>query len=97
MKKFLLCLSFILLIAAPAAKAAAFYSPVTAQVIISTGQDSARSAVTDSTAATPTGNDYSRYARDEKSGRMWRWMIAIDLVILLLILFAIVRSRRKKK
>jgi hypothetical protein len=96
MKKLLLCISFLLLLAAPALQASHAHT-VIAQVIVSTGQDSARSSVSDSTASAPKGDDYSTYARDEKSSNTWRWIVALDLVILMLILFAISRSRRKKK
>lgn len=68
-----------------------------AQVIVSSGADSARSAVSDSVANLTEGNDYSKYKRDEKSSSTWRWMIALDLVILMLIIFAISRTKRKKK
>lgn len=97
MKKLVSCLLFLLLLATPAASTAHNHVPVIAQVIVSTGADSARSAVSDTAAALPKGDDYSIYKRDDKSSRTWRWMIALDLVILMLIIFAISRTRRKKK
>jgi hypothetical protein len=95
MKRLLL---FILLCFAlvPAANANTSPTPVIAQVIISTGNDSLKSSISDSTKAPLEGDDYSQYRRDESSGGTWRWMIALDLVILMLILFAIMRRKKKK-
>lgn len=90
---FYLALTVTLLLS-PAAQAKYAGSTI-AQVIVSpAGRDSAMGAISDTT-VTSQGDDYSKYARKEESGFPWKWFIALDLAVLMIILFAL--SRRKKK
>lgn len=96
MKHILFFLSLTLsLLSSPAAQANRAGATI-AQVIISpAGRDSSIGAISDTTAA-QKGDDYIKYARKEENGFPWKWFIALDLMVLVLILFILSRRNKKK-